>query len=120
MKESVIRSFLEGDVDARWIARALEDAAAAIELEADLDEAICLTPEEMRRLCDAHLREGLPADGLQAVAGLILESDNFGWDEGTPEGELVAEILWDWAMPEDEAPPTTEYVRACRQRLAEA
>ena len=36
------------------------------------------------------------------------------------EGELVAEILWDWAMPEDEAPPTTQAVQACRERLGEA
>ena len=35
-------------------------------------------------------------------------------------GALVAEVLWDWAMPEDEAPPTSEAVRACRQRLASA
>jgi len=119
MRESDIRSFLDGDVDAAWLSRVLEDDVFATELVADLDEAVCLTPEEMRRLCDAHLREGLPADGLQAVAGLILESDNFGWDEGSPEGELVAEILWDWAMPEDEAPPTTEAVQACRERLAE-
>ena len=49
-----------------------------------------------------------------------MESDNFGWDEATPEGELVAEILWDWAMPEDEAPPSTESVQACRERLSEA
>ena len=120
MKESDIRSFLEGDVDARWLSRILENDAVATELEADLDKAICLTTEEMRRLCDAHLQGGLPTDGLQAVAGLILESENFGWDEHTPEGELVAEILWDWAMPDDEAPPTTEYVQACRQRLAES
>lgn len=120
MKESDIRGFLDGDIDASWLGRALEDDSAATELVADLDEAVCLTPEEMRRLCDAHLDGGLPADGLQAVAGLILESDNFGWDEGSPQGELVAEILWDWAMPEDEAPPTTEAVKACRQRLSEA
>ena len=119
MRESDIRSFLDGDVDAAWLSRVLEDDAAATELEADLDDAVCLTPEEMRRLCDAHLREGLPANGLQAVAGLILESDNFGWDEDTSEGELVAEILWDWAMPDDEAPPSTEAVKACRERLAE-
>jgi hypothetical protein len=118
MKESEIRSFFEGDVDAAWLSRALEDDAKATQLEADLDNAICLTTDEMRRLCDAHLSGGLPVDGLQAVAGLILESDNFGWDEGSPEGELVAEILWDWAMPEDEAPPTTEAVLACRERLA--
>jgi hypothetical protein len=120
MKESDIRSFLEGDIDAAWLSRALENDSAALELIADLDEAVCLTPEEMRRLCDAHLSEGLPADGLQAVAGLILESDNFGWDEGTAEGELIAEILWDWAMPEDEAPPSTAAVQACRERLASA
>jgi hypothetical protein len=120
MKESDIRGFFDGDVDATWLGRVLEDDSAATELVADLDEAVCLTPEEMRRLCDAHIDGGLPADGLQAVAGLILESDNFGWNEGTPEGELVAEILWDWAMPDDEAPPTTEAVRVCRQRLSES
>jgi hypothetical protein len=119
MKESDIRSFLEGDVDVAWLSRLLENDRAATELVADLDEAVCLTPGEMRRLCDAHLDGGLPVDGLQAVAGLILESDNFGWDETTPEGELVAEILWDWAMPEDEAPPSSQAVQACRQRLVE-
>ena len=120
MRESDIRSFLDGDVDAAWLSRVLEDGSNATELVADLEEAICLTPGEMRRLCDAHLDGGLPVDGLQAVAGLILESDNFGWDESSPDGELVAEILWDWAMPEDEAPPTTQAVQACRERLTQA
>lgn len=117
MKESDILSFFEGDVDATWLGRALEDDAIATQLEADLDKSIVLTSEEMRCLCDAHLSGGLPVDGLQAVAGLILESDNFAWDEGSPEGELVAEILWDWAMPEDEAPPTTASVQACLDKL---
>ena len=64
MKESDIRGFLDGDVDASWLGRVLEDDAAAT--------------------------------------------------------QLVAEILWDWAMPEDEAPPTTDAVKICRQRLSEA
>jgi hypothetical protein len=120
MRESDLRGFLEGDVDTAWLSRALESDSAGPDLVVDLDEAVLLTPEEMRRLCDAHLQEGLPAGGLQAVAGLILESDNFGWAEDTPEGELIAEILWDWAMPEDESPPSTEAVKACRERLATA
>ncbi len=119
MKESDIRGFLDGDMDASWLQRALEKGSAATELVTDLDESMVLTSEEMRRLCDAHLSGGLEVDGLQAVAGLILESDHFAWDESTPEGELVAEILWDWAMPEDEAPPTTESVKACRDRLGD-
>ena len=119
MKESDILGFFEGDVDAAWLGRALEDDAATTQLEADLDNSIVLTSEEIRRLCDAHLTGALPVDSLQAVAGLILESDNFGWDEASPEGELVAEILWDWAMPEDETPPTTASVQACRERLAQ-
>ena len=120
MKESDIRSFLEGDLDAAFLERVLEDDDAATQLVADLEESICLTCETMRRLCDAHLDGGLPTDGLQAVAGLILESDNFAWDESSAEGELVAEILWDWAMPEDEAPPSTQAIQACRARLSEA
>ena len=117
MKESDILSFFEGDVDAAWLGRALENDAAAARLEADLDNSIVLTTEEIRQLCDAHLSGSLAVDRLQAVAGMILESDNFGWDEASAEGELVAEILWDWAMPEDETPPTTEAVLACRERL---
>ena len=40
MKESDIRNFLEGDLDARWIARILEDDTTATELVADLDGAV--------------------------------------------------------------------------------
>jgi hypothetical protein len=117
MRESDLKSFLEGDVDADWLDRALEEQDGAGTLVTDLDDPVRLTSEEVLRLCDAHLGGGLSADGLQAVAGLILESDNFAWDEETPEGELVAEILWDWAMPEDEAPPTSDAVIACRRKL---
>jgi hypothetical protein len=120
MRESDLKSFLEGDVDASWLDRALEEHDGAGTLVTDLDDPVRLTSEEVLRLCDAHLAGGLSADGLQAVAGLILESDNFAWDEETPEGELVAEILWDWAMPEDEAPPTSDAVSACRRRLQES
>ncbi len=118
MKESDLKGFFEGDVDAAWLGQALDDARAATSLEPDLDDPMHLTLEDMVRLCDAHLGGGVSVDGLQAVAGLILESDNFAWDEDTPEGELVAEVLWDWAMPEDEAPPSSEAVVACRMKLA--
>jgi hypothetical protein len=120
MRESDLRSFFEGDVDATWLGRALEDDHEATTLINDLDRPALLRSAEILRLCDAHLDGALSTDELQAVAGLILESDNFAWDEDSPEGELVAEVLWDWAMPEDEAPPTSEAVRACRQRLASA
>jgi len=118
MKESELRSFFEGDVDAAWLGRALERGDAAPSLVTDLQGPVRLTPDEMLRLCDAHIEGGLSPDDLQAVAGLILESDNFAWDEDSAEGELVAEVLWDWAMPEDEAPPTSEAVLACRRKLA--
>jgi hypothetical protein len=118
MKESELRGFLEGDIDAGWLGRALENGNNATSLITDLDAPVELTPEEILRLCDAHLDGGLTSDDLQMVAGLILESDNFAWDEQTPEGELVAEVLWDWAMPDDEAPPTSEAVIACRRKLA--
>jgi hypothetical protein len=120
MKESELRSFFEGDVDATWLGHALERTDNATSLVTDLDGPVRLTREEIVRLCDAHLDGGLSPDDLQAVAGLILESDNFAWDEETAEGELVAEVLWDWAMPEDEAPPTSEAVIACRRKLADA
>ena len=118
MKESELRSFFEGDVDATWLGRALERGNAS-SLVTDLDSPVRLTSDEMVRLCDAHIEGGLSSDELQVVAGLILESDNFAWDEDSAEGELVAEVLWDWAMPEDEAPPTSEAVLECRRKLAE-
>lgn len=120
MRESDLKGFLEGDRDVSWLSDALASVAGTPALVADLDDPMVLTPDEIRRLCDAHLAHGLSPVGLQAVAGLILESDNFAWDEDSSEGELVAEILWDWAMPEDETPPSSEAVRACLRKLADS
>jgi len=117
MKESELKGFFDGDVDAIWLELSLENVAVATSLDSDLPDPVRLTASEMVRLCDAHLDGGLSCEGLQAVAGLILESDNFAWDEDTEEGELVAEVLWGWAMPDDEAPPTTEIVADCRRKL---
>lgn len=120
MKESDLKSFLLGDVDAGWLGRVLDKIDSSRSLDVDLPAPVTLTSDELLRLCDAHLDGGLSADHLQAVAGLILESDNFAWDEDSAEGELVAEVLWDWAMPEDEIPPTSEAISLCRRRLASA
>jgi hypothetical protein len=120
MRESDLRNFFEGDVDGVWLGQALEANGAPDLLESDLPNPMRLTADELLRLCDAHLAEGLSVECLQTVAGLILESDNFAWDEDSPQGELVAEVLWDWAMPEDEAPPTSEAISACRKKLQEA
>lgn len=101
MKESQLREFLDGKRDAAWLADAigsLHDGA----LVADLPAAVHLSRDDLIRLCDAHLVGGLAPQALGALATAILGSDRLTWDETSLDGELVAEVLWDWSSPDAE------------------
>ena len=100
MKESELKEFFDGDLDVLHLTRAIEESDADADLTADLDGEVVLTCEDLVRLCDAHLHGALGLEGLRAIAAGVLCSDNFTWDEGSEDGELVAEVLWDWSSSE--------------------
>ena len=102
MKESELKEFFDGDLDVLHLTRAIEESDADADLTADLDGEVVLTCEDLVRLCDAHLHGALGLEGLRAIAAGVLCSDNFTWDEGSEDGELVAEVLWDWSSSGEE------------------
>lgn len=119
MKESDLKGFLDGDLDAAWLGRVTEEAEPDSALEPDLGEEQTLAPVDLVRLCDAHIDGGLTLDALRRIAGAILASEHFAWDETLPEGELVAAVLWDWTQPDDDVPLSTEAIARHRRALAE-
>ena len=117
MKESELKSFLEGDLDAKWLRRAVNRWDEDGGLEPDLTAEHTLAPAELLRLLDAHVEGGLPLDALVRIAGGILGSDYFVWDESGDEGELVAAVVWDLSQPDDDAPLTSGTVAIHRRAL---
>ena len=57
------------------------------------------------------------AKGLEALATAILGSDHLVWDETSLDGELVAEVLWDWSSPDSDAGLTTETIALHKKLL---
>ena len=116
MRETELQQFLKGERDAVW----LKDAIASLDdraLVADLGSAVRLSCQDLVRLCDAHLDGTVAASGLEALATAILGSDRLVWDETSLDGELVAEVLWDWSSPDSDAGLTTEAVALHRKLL---
>ena len=117
MRETELQQFLQGKRDAAW----LKDAIASIRegaLVADLETAVSLSCKDLVRLCDACLDGAVSASGLETLATAILGSDRLVWDETSLDGELVAEVLWDWSSPDGDAGLTTESVALHRKLLA--
>lgn len=115
MKESDLKAFLHGDIDAARLEEAARDVDG--ELGPDLDDVVTLGRDELVLLCDGHLEGKLSLPALQAIATGVLASDHFAWDEASDEGELVAEILWSWSSPEDDEELASETVAGHRKTL---
>jgi len=116
VRETELTQYLEGKRDAAWLkaaVAALRDPA----LVADLAAPVTLSRDDLIRLCDAHLSDGLAADALGRLATAILGSDRLVWDETSLEGELVAEVLWDWSSPDAEAGLSSETIALHRRLL---
>lgn len=114
--ERELAEFMDGDRDADWLTEKASQLEVA-PLSADLEMPLILTRDDLIRLCDAHLDGPLPLETLSHLAAAILASDNLAWDETTQDGELVAEVLWEWSTPETETGLTTESVSIHRQTL---
>jgi hypothetical protein len=117
MKESELKSFLEGNLDARRLGQSVDRWDEDARLEPDLTAEHTLAPAELLRLLDAHVEGGLPLGALVRIAGGILGSDHFVWDESGDEGELVAAVVWDLSQPDDEAPLMSATVAIHRRAL---
>jgi hypothetical protein len=116
VKESDIALLLGGELDAARAER-LASRDAAVPVQADLERDVVLTRNDLARLAEAHLAGGLSVATLTIVARAILASERITWNEAGDDGELIAEILWDWSAPDDQFPLTTQDVAAHRGRL---
>jgi hypothetical protein len=116
VKETELQQYLNGERDTTWLAREIE-ALPDPALDADLRAAVTLSRDDLIRLCDAHLTGGLSPSALETLATAILGSDRLVWDETSLDGELVAEVLWDWSSPDSENGLSSETIALHRKLL---
>ena len=117
MKETELQQYLKGERDTTWLAGAIE-ALPDGALDADLRAAVMLSRDDLIRLCDAHLTGGLAPSALETLATAILRSDRLVWDETSLDGELVAEVLWDWSSPDADGGLSSETIALHKKLLA--
>ena len=106
MRASVLRDFFLGRATGSQLAADLVGTTVQTGVDtfqhrmADLDQDFTVEPAHLVRLCDAVLAGELAPERLQEVAFGMIASDHFLWDTDTPEGELVANVLYPWSAPE--------------------
>jgi len=106
MRESVLAEFLSGKVIAGELRLELADVVGTNTLQVgenmilDLSSDLEIGRDHLIRLCEAFLKGDLDSDQLEAIAFFLIGSDHFMWNSDFKEGELVAEILFDWSAPE--------------------
>ncbi|KAI9131245.1 hypothetical protein [Acaryochloris sp. CCMEE 5410] len=66
----------------------------------DLSTGFDVISDHLVKLCDAVLSNELTPESVEWIAFSMIASDHFNWDADTPDGERVAETLFDWSAPE--------------------
>jgi hypothetical protein len=116
VRETELTQYLKGERDTAWLQAAIASLGDPA-LVADLGATVSLSRDDLIRLCDAHLADGLSTADLGTLATAILGSDRLVWDETSLEGELVAEVLWDWSSPDSESGLSSETIALHRKLL---
>ena len=125
MRESLLAAFLEGETDGAELADGLADLLGrqapvpGKNLITDLDRKVPVTAAHLVRLCDAHVQGEIDSDDLKAAARFLLAAEHFGWDPSAMDGELVDQVLREWAAPESHYPLTGSNVERYRAGLLE-
>lgn len=125
MKESILKDYFAGDVDACSLKVFLSEIAGVNQLRADtnlnldLADDYPLTLQHMIRICDDYESGDLEVSNVTAIAFFLLGSDHFGWDSATPTGAVIAELISDWSTPEIDFPITRDNMAAIRRSLTE-
>jgi hypothetical protein len=122
VREATLRDFCYGTTTAERLASEVRESvdevgpnSRRVRIE-DLPpgETVTITADMLVRLCDAALAGSLPVSALEIVAFVVVASDRLQWGE---EDELVARVLYDWAMPEINWELTPANLRMFREWL---
>jgi hypothetical protein len=123
MRELILKQFFDGSISGVELAFDLQDALVADgpvmthHLIQDMDEEFEVLPEHLVKACSAVLEGGIPEQSLAAIGFCLVASDSFYWNSDTEKGDLVANVVYDWASPETNYPLTTSNIKHWRQML---
>jgi hypothetical protein len=56
--------------------------------------------EHLIKLCNDTLNGKLSPSDINSLAFALIASDFFNWDNETPDGKIISEIIFDWDNPD--------------------
>lgn len=122
MKEAILKSFFEGQIDAKDLSADISDS---VEIAGDvirvriegMEDPFEVRSDHLIRLCDAVLSDQVEPKDLETISFCIIASDAFEYDTNTEDGELVGETCFDWSTPEINYLLHKKNVKLFRNRL---
>jgi hypothetical protein len=122
MRESILKDFFSGNVDAKTLASDLKGSMVTTGTMTrhpieTMMETFHVWPEHLTLVCDAVLRGDIDPKDLQAIAFCIIASENFVYDLDDSEGDMVDDVATAWSACEINYPLTADNVRKFREWL---
>jgi len=123
MNSELLRLFFEGKLNAKCLFEDFENTITQTSAQCfehsmiDLSEDYQVSIDNLILICDAVLSGDLKPEHLVVIGFGMLSSDHFIWDTSTPEGERIANTIYDWSCPQVNYDLNLETVRKFRHRL---
>ncbi len=73
--------------------------------------------EHLIKLCDDTISRKLLLTDLNTIGFALMSSDFFNWDSDTKDGEIIANIIFEWDNPEIGFDITTKNVKLWKEYL---
>lgn len=73
--------------------------------------------EHLIKLCDDAISEQLSTSDLNTIGFALMTSDFFHWDNETTDGEIIANVIFEWDNPEIGYDLTIDNVKLWREYL---
>ncbi len=103
MQEIVLRRFFEGGLSSTDLAHDLNGSLVHAgpkltrHLIEDMEGEFEVLAHHLIKVCDSVLDGSVPPESLESIGFCLAASDAFFWDSETPEGGIVANVIFNWA-----------------------
>ena len=124
MTEAALRDYFEGRLSAADLSRDLQGSQVRTSHDvisvrvAQISEGeFRVTKAHILMLCDDVIAKELSTDDLNTIGFALMTSEYFSLNDGTPDGELIVDIAFEWDNPEIGYDLTIENVKRWKVRL---
>lgn len=124
MTEDNLRNYFEEKATAEELKKGLTNSvfnggnSVRVKIkESSQPDEFTVTIKHLLKLLIEVIEDKLTTEELSTISFCLESSDHFIWDNTSPAGERIAQLLSSWASPEINSELTREYLQYCAYYL---